>query len=70
MDDPRPTVHVVLAWWPTTEAHCVTLDEALEYVAIGFEVVPDPFDLEVLTRWEQLQRSARPVPTWRWKPKA
>lgn len=39
----------------------LTLDEAVMFAEQGFEIIPDPFDLEALTRWEQLQRSKRRV---------
>lgn len=72
----RPVVHCIVAWWPTPESECVirpkqgvlTLEEAVMYADAGFAVMTDPFDMEALTRWEQLQRVT--PPTWRWKPKS
>jgi hypothetical protein len=34
-----------------------TLEEGAGYAEMGFQVLADPFDLEDLTRWEQLHRS-------------
>lgn len=37
----------------------LTLEEAATFAELGFEVIADPFDLEELTRWEQIARSRR-----------
>lgn len=37
----------------------ITLDDAVEYAKLGWEVMPDPFDQAELVRWEQLNRSTR-----------
>ena len=64
MDD-RPVVHCILAIryadgeYRVRAGEPVTLDDALDFVRLGYEVIPDPFDLELLTRWEQLRRPKR-----------
>lgn len=41
------------------------LDEAVEYAALGFTVIRDPFAASDLARWEQLQRVyAKPRRSW------
>jgi hypothetical protein len=51
--------------WQDGKRHVVnssmTLDEAVVFAEQGFEVIPDPFDLEELTRWEQMHRSRRRI---------
>jgi hypothetical protein len=61
----RPVIRVIVAWWPTPDSPCIirpregmfTLEEGAGYAEMGFQVLADPFDLEDLTRWEQLHRS-------------
>jgi hypothetical protein len=33
-----------------------TLEQAAHFADLGFEIIPDPFDLEALARWEQLNK--------------
>ena len=33
-----------------------TLEQAAHFAELGFEIICDPFDLEALARWEQLNR--------------
>ena len=37
----------------------LTLEEAATFAELGFDVIADPFDLEELTRYEQIERSRR-----------
>lgn len=69
--DPRPVVHCLIGMrlpdgdYVVRRGDPLTLDEAVEFIRFGWECIPDPMDLEVLTRWEQLNR--QPKPKWhRW----
>ena len=48
----------------TTKEH-VTLEEAEMFAKLGWEVWVDPWDLEALTRWEQIERSLKKSRSWR-----
>jgi len=68
--DPRPIIHCLVAWRLPDGDYIVKrgdpfpLDEAADFAALSWEVLPDPFDQEVLARWEQLNRVK---PKWhRW----
>jgi len=37
----------------------MTLEDAETFASMGFEVIVDPFDMEALIRWEQIERSKR-----------
>jgi len=37
----------------------MTLEDAETFAGMGFEVIVDPFDMEALIRWEQIERSKR-----------
>lgn len=39
------------------EDAAVSLEEAADFARFGWEVIVDPFDEEMLARWEQIQRS-------------
>ena len=73
MDPTRPLVHC-LAGWPLEGGEVilcrqglVSLEEAEALHALGFLVLIDPADEAMLTRWEQIQRSARkPRQKWKW----
>jgi hypothetical protein len=43
--------------WIGEVGRVMTLEEGAHYAELGFCVMPDPFDMEALTRYEQLQRS-------------
>ena len=66
--DPRPVIRCLVAKRLPDGDYIVkrgepsSLDEAADFAALDWEVIPDPFDQEVLARWEQLRR-----PRWnRW----
>jgi hypothetical protein len=44
----------------------MTLEEAARFSAYGWEVLPDYFELEELTRWEQRQRARKKQKDWQW----
>jgi hypothetical protein len=65
----RPVIHCVVGHeWPggvTCINKLLTLDEAAALAAFGWRVLLDPFDVESLIRWEQMQRAmARPRNKW------
>jgi hypothetical protein len=39
------------------EKATMTLEQAATLAALGYEVIVDPFDMEDLTRWQQLNES-------------
>lgn len=59
----RPVVHAVVGYITeygvASQPTVKTLDEAEEFARVGFYVMVDPFDMEDLTRWEQIQRSMK-----------
>lgn len=63
--DDKPVIRCLVAFrFFTSDYHVkrgdpVTLAEALEWSRLGWEVMPDPFDQEELTRWEQMHRSKK-----------
>lgn len=63
----RPIVHCLLAKRLPDGEYLVkkgdpfTLEEAADFATFGWEVFVDPWDLEALTRWEQMQRTK---PRW------
>ena len=63
MDDERPVIHCIVGYEWADDCRCasvvLTLDEAAELVPHGWTIMIDPFDWEVLTRWEQLRRAVR-----------
>ena len=69
--DVRPVIHVILGKHLGEGEYIVrigdplTLEQAEGFVALGWEVILDPSDMEALTRWEQIQRSQRKPKTWR-----
>ena len=46
------------------KAQSVSLADAEDYASFGFEVWPDPWDLEALTRWQQWQDALNRKPRW------
>lgn len=58
----RPAVHVLVGWLEDhmgliSQPKAMLLEEAVEYARLGFVVMRDPFDLDDLTRYEQIERS-------------
>ncbi len=57
----RPTVRALVgfisAFGLASQPTLKTLEDAEDFASFGFCVMVDPFDLEALTRWEQIQRS-------------
>lgn len=85
VDDPRPVLRCIVAWWPQKKATpiveprgdtrnaerkrdvsaaSISLQEAADLKALGYDVIVDPFDQEDLTRWEQKQRSHQQPRKW------
>ena len=62
----RPVVHAIVAWrlpngqYIVRKGEPVTLAVAADFARVGWEVFPDPWELDALTRWEQLQRAVKP----------
>jgi len=58
----RPVIHVLVAYFSPafgviSAPRLMPLEDAVDYARYGFTVIPDPFDLEDLTRYEQILRS-------------
>jgi hypothetical protein len=63
VDDARPIIHCLAGYhWPggcSVAPVALTLDEAAELAAYGWTIIIDPFDWEILARWEEFHRPIR-----------
>lgn len=63
--NPRPVITCLLAIrlpdgdYVVKRGDPVSLEDAADWASWGWEVLPDPFQQEALTRFEQIERSLR-----------